>query len=85
MKRFTWRLVLLGLVCLAVYLPGFVRMGRSRRQLTHYRTQAELLVEQNRLFREEIQRLKDDPLLNEKLAREELGLIREGEWIIKER
>ena len=75
--------VLIWLLAVVVYLPGFLRMNELSAILRSYRQQEVQLSEQNRLLGEEIVALKTSPLLTEKLARRELGLIREGEWVIK--
>lgn len=75
--------VLIWLLAVVVYLPGFLRMNRLSATLRFCRQQEVELSEQNRLLREEIAALKTSPFLTEKLARRELGLIREGEWVVK--
>ena len=75
--------VLIWLLLVVVYLPGFLRMNELSAILRSYRQWEVQLSEQNRLLGEEIVALKTSPLLTEKLARRELGLIREGEWVVK--
>jgi len=75
--------VLIWLLAVVIYLPGFLRMNHLSVTLRSYRQQEVQLSEQNRLLREEITALKTSPFFTEKLARRELGLIREGEWVIK--
>ena len=75
--------VLIWLLLVVVYLPGFLRMNELSAILRSYRQQEVQLSKQNRFLREEIVALKTSPFLTEKLARRELGLIREGEWVIK--
>lgn len=58
---------------------GFVDTLRARRQ---YRAVAAALAQkrqENARLRDEIRRLRDDPARIESVAREELGLLREGE------
>lgn len=75
--------VLIWLLAVVIYLPGFLRMNYLSATLRSYRQQEVQLSGQNRRLREEIVALKTNPLLTEKLARRELGLIREGEWIVR--
>ena len=75
--------VLIWLLAVVIYLPGFLRMNHLSATLRSYRQQEVQLSEQNRLLREEIVALRTSPFLTEKLARRELGLIREGEWVVK--
>ena len=58
---------------------GFVDTLRARR---HYRDAAAALAQkrqENNRLREEIRRLRDDPARIESVARQDLGLMREGE------
>lgn len=74
---------LIWLLVIIIYLPGFLRMNHLSAILRSYRQQEVQLSGQNWRLREEITALKTNPFLTEKLARRELGLIREGEWVIK--
>ena len=75
--------VLIWLLAVVIYLPGFLQMNHLSAILRSYRQQEVQLFEQNRLLREEIVALKTSSFLTEKLARRELGLIREGEWVVR--
>jgi len=75
--------VLIWLLVVIIYLPGFLKMNHLSVTLRSYRQREVQLSEQNQRLREEITALKTNPFLTEKLARRELGLIREGEWVIK--
>ena len=75
--------VLIWLLAVVVYLPGFLQMNHLNATLRFYRQQEVQLSKQNRFLREEIAALKISPFLTEKLARQELGLIREGEWVVR--
>lgn len=78
-----WKAVIFWLVLLAVYLPGFLRISRSYATLRYYRQQIPLISSQNGFLKSEISRLKTDPFLTEVLARQELGLIKDGERVIR--
>ena len=77
--------VLIWLLLVVIYLPGFVKINHLSAILRSYRRQEVKLSEQNQSLRKEIIALKTSPFLTEKLARQELGLIREGEWVVKRR
>jgi cell division protein FtsB len=77
------RTVLIWLLVAVIYLPGFLRMNRLYAVLRFYRQQEVQLSGQNKSLKKEIAALKTSPFLTEKLARQELGLIRENEWVIK--
>ena len=74
---------LIWLLVVIIYLPGFLRMNRLYVALRFYRQQEVQLSAQNQFLKEEIAELKTSPFLTEKLARQELGLIREGEWVVR--
>ena len=75
--------VLIWLLAVVVYLPGFLRINHLSAILRSYRQQEVQLSDQNRRLREETVALRISPFRTEELARRELGLIREGEWVIK--
>ncbi len=79
MRIILWTLLIFSLV----YLPGILRLNYLYAKLRNYRQQIPELSRQNDLLRQEIINLKTKPFYTEKLAREELGLIKEGEWVIK--
>ena len=83
MRILTVKNVLIAVLLVALYLPGFIRINRSYATLRHYRQQIPKIAAQNRLLSAEKIQLTTDPLLTEQLARQELGLIREGEHVIK--
>ncbi|MFH0795630.1 MAG: septum formation initiator family protein [Candidatus Omnitrophota bacterium] len=78
-----WKKVAVWLVLMAVYLPGFLRLTRSSATLRYYRQQIPLISYQNRFLKNEIAQLRTDPFLTEVLARQELGLIKDGERVVR--
>ena len=78
-----WAAVLIWLLAAVIYLPGFLRMNRLNAVLRFYRQEEIKLSRQNGFLKEEAGELKTSSFLTEKLARRELGLIREGEWVIR--
>lgn len=93
--RLTWVWVrrLLIAVLLAVslaYLPyrlylrsGLSRLLSLRAELQQVRAENQRLAQDNRRLGQELERLKDDDLAIERVARDELGLIRPGEIVFK--
>jgi cell division protein FtsB len=61
-------------------LLNLVRYQKERQELV---AEAERLKAENQRLREEIERLKNDPSLIERLAREELGMVKPGELVIQ--
>jgi cell division protein FtsB len=82
------RLGAIAMVMLAVGLAVFgvkesVRAWQMRRDVRAVEREMETLrVKQAELTRS-VERLRNDPLYIEKLAREEMGMVREGETVLK--
>ena len=73
-------LLLLGLAVQAVFGPtGHLKMSRLEEEIQSLTREKEALEAANRQVMGEIEALKTDPAAIEKIAREELGLVREGE------
>ena len=72
-----------AIIVLLVFLPSYTRMQDLRQKNTEYGHQVRDLVRKNGQLREEKRRLKEDPVYLEKIAREKMGLIREGEVVYK--
>ena len=61
-------------------LLNLVRYQKERQELV---AQAQKLREENEALRAEIEHLKTDPSYIERLAREELGMVKPGELVIQ--
>ena len=73
-------LLLLGLAVQAIFGPtGHLKMQRLEEENQSLTREKEALESGNRQVMGEIESLKTDPATIEKIAREELGLVREGE------
>ena len=70
-------------VILAVFLPSYTRLQDLRRRNADYAQQIEYLKEKNARMRREKHLLEQDPAYLEKVAREKMGLVREGEVIYR--
>jgi len=62
---------------------GFLAMRRTRAAIEKTQKEIERLNRENRQLADEVKALKTDPRYMEKIAREDLGLARDGEVIIK--
>jgi cell division protein FtsB len=75
------------LVALAVHdvfgAHGFLAMRRTQKQIEEIRGNIDHLNRENTALGGEVQSLKTDPKAIERIAREEMGLARPGEVIIK--
>ncbi|HEV8385891.1 MAG TPA: septum formation initiator family protein [Candidatus Acidoferrales bacterium] len=62
---------------------GFLAMRRAQKEVEKLRQEIARLNEENQKLSGEIQGLKTDPKLIERIAREEMGLAHPGEFIFK--
>lgn len=62
---------------------GFLAMRRTQKEIERLRTDLTKLNDDNRQLSDQMKALRSDPKLIEKIARDELGLARPGEVIIK--
>jgi len=77
-------LSVLGLILLGViFIPGYLKIKRLVRQNRELERQIKETKQANRRLEEEQEKLESDPVYLEKVAREKLGLAKEGEIIYK--
>src|SRR5437899_10258733 len=62
---------------------GFLAMRRTQKEIERLRREIRQVTAENRELDAQVKALKSDPKLIERIAREELGLAREGELIFK--
>jgi cell division protein FtsB len=62
---------------------GFLAMRRTQNEIEKVKTELEQLSKENAALEQERKDLKSDPRLIEKIARDDLGLARPGETIIR--
>jgi cell division protein FtsB len=62
---------------------GFLAMQRTRNEIEKVQKNIDRLNKENIRLAEEVKALKSDPRTIEKIAREDLGLAKDGEVIIK--
>jgi len=80
---------LLGLLLFALVVHdifgthGYLAMRRTQREINKVKANIEQLNKENVQLEEEVKQLKSDPRKIEKIARDELGLAKPGEVIIK--
>ncbi len=80
---------LLGLLVLVLVVHdifgthGFLAMRRTQQEIKRVEADLEQLNKENLQLEQEVRELKSDPRKIEKIARDELGLARPGEVIIK--
>ena len=80
---------LLGLVVLVMIVHdvfgthGFLAMRRTQNEIRKVKADLEALRKENATLAQEVKDLNSDPRLIEKIARDDLGLARPGEIIIR--
>ena len=62
---------------------GVLAMRRSQKQAEDIQKQIDQLNQENRQLEDRVKALKSDPAAVERIAREEMGLARPGEYIFK--
>jgi cell division protein FtsB len=86
-KRHGRALLGLLLLLLAVHdifgTHGYLAMRRRQNEIKKVNSDLQQLNEENRQLQREVRELKSDPHKIEKIARDELGLAKPGEVIIK--
>lgn len=76
-------LFLLSVVVFVLYLPSYTQLQDIRQKNQDFALQIKLLKEKNAELQREKKRLEEDPVYLEKVAREKMGLIKEGEVVYK--
>jgi cell division protein FtsB len=88
MKSLSLRQILILFIAILLFLAGYtalfgeygyVAIRKAERRSQEYSRRIEDLKKENQVIRSEIRALKKDPRAIEKIAREELGLVKEGE------
>lgn len=86
-KRYGREILGLGLLAMVVHdvfgTHGFLAMRRTQSEIKKVQANLEQLNKENVALEQEVKDLKSDPRLIEKIARDELGLARPGEVIIR--
>jgi cell division protein FtsB len=82
LKRTFW---LLGIVVflLIIFLPGFTKLQELRDKNRDLEEKIKRLNVENVFLQEEFKRIQTDPVYQEKILREKLGVVRKGEIPIK--
>jgi cell division protein FtsL len=80
-------LLLIGLVLLGLQdvfgTHGVLAMHRSQKEAEQIRNEIKQLNDENRQLQDHVKDLKSDPAEIERIARENMGLARPGEYIFK--
>ena len=82
LKNAIW-LFTISLLILIFFLPSFTVMQDKRQRNAQYEEQIKKLEQKKIKMLAEKQRLDKDPVYLEKVAREKMGLIKEGEVVYR--
>lgn len=75
---------MVGLVTVMLVGGGnLVKVWRMKQEVERLQQEIQVLEAENDRLARTIDRLREDPALIEKIAREELGYVREGEKVLK--
>ena len=81
-KKATW-LFTIAFIILIIFLPGYTKLQNLRQKNRELEAKIEELKQENLALKEKEQLLKTDPFYLEKVAREKMGVAREGEVIYR--
>ncbi len=82
MKNIIWLLlVVVGLIL--VFLPAFSKKQQLLEKNRQYERDIEDLTRKNLELAEEKRKLEEDPVYLERVAREKMGIVRDGEVIYR--
>lgn len=68
---------------LIVFLPGYSKLQELKEKNSRLNKRIKNLNIENALLNEELKRISEDPLYQEKIARDKMGIVRKGEIPIK--
>jgi len=72
-----------AILLLVLFLPGYTKLRESRIKNRQLEAKFRKIAIENYLLQEELKRVENDPVYQEKLARDKMGVVRKGEIPIK--
>ncbi|MDD5109488.1 MAG: septum formation initiator family protein [Candidatus Omnitrophica bacterium] len=82
LRRSLW-LFGFAVLLLVLFLPGYTKLQESRVKNRKLENKFRKMTVENYLLQEELKRIENDPVYQEKIARQKLGVVRKGEIPIK--
>ena len=82
LKKAFW-LFGLSVFLLVIFLPGYTKLQELRDKNRELELKIKHLSIDNVLLEQELSRIENDPVYQEKIAREKMGVVRKGEVPIK--
>lgn len=82
LKKAFW---LLGgiVLLLIIFLPGYTKLQELKDKNRNSEVKIKRFHAENRLLQQELKRVESDPLYQEKIARDKMGVVRKGEIPVK--
>jgi len=68
---------------LIIFLPGYTKLQELRDKNRELEFKIKKLNIENALLQQELRRIENDPIYQEEIARQKLGVVRKGEIPIK--
>jgi cell division protein FtsB len=81
-KRTIWLLAMV-FILLITFLPGYTKLQELKEENRDLQVKIDKIKLENALLENEISRLKQDPIYQEEIIRDKLGVVRKGEVIYK--
>ena len=72
-----------AIIFLVLFLPGFSKLQNLRGKNNDLEDKIKRLSIENALLEQEIKKIANDPVYQERMAREKMGVVRKGEIPIK--
>ncbi|MFA5114980.1 MAG: septum formation initiator family protein [Candidatus Omnitrophota bacterium] len=73
----------IAVLLLILFLPGYARLNQLKEKNRDLETNIRKLKIENSLLNQELKRVENDPLYQEKIARDKMGIVRKGEIPVK--
>ena len=82
LKRGSW-LFGTAVLLLVLFLPGYTKLQELRDKNRELESKMKRMSIENALLQQELVRVENDPMYQEAIAREKMGVVRKGEIPIK--
>ena len=82
LKKAFWSFGVAAFV-LVLFIPGFAKLQGLREKNVDLEDKIKRLNVENALLQQELRRIENDPVYQERIAREKMGVVRKGEIPIK--
>ncbi|MFH0738582.1 MAG: septum formation initiator family protein [Candidatus Omnitrophota bacterium] len=82
LKKAFW-LFGVAVLLLAIFLPGYSKLQEFRDKSRDLEDKIRRLKKENYILQQELVRIENDPVYQEKIARDKMGVVRKGEVPIR--